>query len=114
MKHEETTVENNDCDFVDIGGVKQSLSDGNRSRKIFTSASLTSAEVVFFHTSMFQLHVAIFIYFIIIFLRSKTWRDSFIFSQRKLDVEFIQLSSLKILNNLRDCMIVFDDACKKI
>ena len=31
MEKVETTVENNDCAFADIGGVKQFLSDGNRS-----------------------------------------------------------------------------------
>ena len=45
---ETTTVENNDCDFVDIGGVEQSLSHENRSWKFFNSVSLPSAEVVFF------------------------------------------------------------------
>ena len=43
---ETTTVENNDCDFVDIGGAEQSLSHENRSWKF--SVSLPSAEVVFF------------------------------------------------------------------
>ena len=45
---ETTTVENNDCDFVDIGGAKQSLSHENRSWKFCNSVSLPSAEVVFF------------------------------------------------------------------
>ena len=45
---ETTTVENNDCDFVDIGGAEQSLSHENRSWKFFNSVSLPSAEVVFF------------------------------------------------------------------
>ena len=45
---ESTTVENNDCDFVDIGGAEQSLSHENRSWKFCNSVSLTSAEVVFF------------------------------------------------------------------
>ena len=31
MENDETTVDNNDCDFVDIGGVEQSLSHKNRS-----------------------------------------------------------------------------------
>ena len=31
MENDETTVENNDCDFVDIGGAEQSLSHENRS-----------------------------------------------------------------------------------
>ena len=35
MENDETTVENNDCDFVDIGGAKQSLSHENRSWKFF-------------------------------------------------------------------------------
>ena len=48
MENDETTVENNDCDFVDIGGVKQSLSHENRSWKLCNSVSLPSAEVVFF------------------------------------------------------------------
>ena len=45
---EATSVENNDCDFVDIGGVEQSLSHENRSWKFCNSVSLPSAEVVFF------------------------------------------------------------------
>ena len=48
MENDETTVENNDCDFVDIGGAKQSLSHENRSWKLCNSVSLPSAEVVFF------------------------------------------------------------------
>ena len=48
MENEETTVENNDCYFVDNGGVEQSLFDGNRSWKLFNSVSLPSAEAVFF------------------------------------------------------------------
>ena len=49
MEIQETTnVENNDCQFVDIGGAEQSLSHENRSRKFFNSVSLPSAEVVFF------------------------------------------------------------------
>ena len=48
MENEETTAENNDYDFVDIGGVEQSLSHGNRSWKFLNSVSLPSAEVVFF------------------------------------------------------------------
>ena len=49
MEIEETTiVENNDCDFVDTGGAKQSLSHENRSWKFCNSVSLPSAEVVFF------------------------------------------------------------------
>ena len=31
MENDETTVEKNDCDFVDIGGAEQSLSHKNRS-----------------------------------------------------------------------------------
>ena len=45
---ETTTVENNDCDFVDIGGAEQSLSHENRSWNFCNSVSLPSAEVVFF------------------------------------------------------------------
>ena len=45
---ETTTVENNDCDFVDIGGAEQSLSHENRSWKFCKTVSLPSAEVVFF------------------------------------------------------------------
>ena len=48
MKIEVTTVENNDCDFVDIGGAKQSLSDVIRSWKGCNFVFLPSAEVVFF------------------------------------------------------------------
>ena len=45
---ETTTVENNDCDFEDIGGAEQSLSHENRSWNFFNYVSLPSAEVVFF------------------------------------------------------------------
>ena len=48
METDETTVENNDCVFVDIGGAEQSLSHENRSWKFCNSVSLPSAEVVFF------------------------------------------------------------------
>ena len=48
MENDETTVENNDCDFVDIGGAEQSLSHEIRSWKFGNSVSLPSAEVVFF------------------------------------------------------------------
>ena len=48
MENDETTVENNDCDFVDIGGAEQSLTHENRSWKFCNSVSLPSAEVVFF------------------------------------------------------------------
>ena len=65
MENDETTVENNDCDFVDIGGAEQSLSHENRSWKLCNSVSLPSAEVVFFHTS----HFDFFIYFKIVFLQ---------------------------------------------
>ena len=50
---ETTTVENNDCDFVDIGGAEQSLSHENRSWKFCNSVSLPSAEVVFFTQACF-------------------------------------------------------------
>ena len=52
MENEETTVQNNDYDFVDIGGVEQSLSHGNRCWKFIDSVSLPSAEVVFSHKSV--------------------------------------------------------------
>ena len=48
MENDETTVENNDCDFVDIGGAEQSLSHENRSWKFCNSVSLPSAKIVFF------------------------------------------------------------------
>ena len=48
MENDETTVENNDCDFVDIGDVKQSISYENSSWKFCNSVSIPSAEVVFF------------------------------------------------------------------
>ena len=32
----------------------------------------------------------------------------------KFDIEFRKLSSFEIVNNLRDCMIVFDDTCEEI
>ena len=54
---EATTVENNDCDFVDIGGAEQSLSHENRSCrswKFRNSVSLPSAEVVFFQFDYFS------------------------------------------------------------
>ena len=35
-------------------------------------------------------------------------------SHNKFDIEFIKLFSFEIVNNLRDCMIVFDDTCKEI
>ena len=35
-------------------------------------------------------------------------------SHNKFDIEFIKLSSFEIVNNLRDCLIVFDDTCKEI
>ena len=48
MEKDETTVENNDCDLVDIGGAEQSLSHENRAWKFCVSISLPSTEVVFF------------------------------------------------------------------
>ena len=48
MENDETTEENSDYDFVDIGGAKQSSSQENRSWKFCNSISLPSAEVVFF------------------------------------------------------------------
>ena len=66
---ETTTVENNDCDFVDIGVAEKSLSHENRSWKFCNSVSLPSAEVVIFHASLFHFHFALFIYFKIIFLQ---------------------------------------------
>ena len=48
MENDETTVENYDCDFVDIGGAKQSLSHENRSWKFCNSVSVPSAKIVFF------------------------------------------------------------------
>ena len=45
MENDETTVQNSDCDFVDIGGVEKSLSRENRSWKFCNSVSLSSAEV---------------------------------------------------------------------
>ena len=53
METEVTTVENNDCNFVDIGGIEQPLSDGNRSWKFSIFVSLQSAEVVFFSHKSF-------------------------------------------------------------
>ena len=35
-------------------------------------------------------------------------------SHNKFDTEYIKLSSFEIFNNLRDCMIVFDDTCEEI
>ena len=67
MENDETTVEINDYDFVDIGGAEPSLSHENRSWKFCNSVSLPSAEVCFtqvlFHTSLFHFHFALFIYF---------------------------------------------------
>ena len=34
-------------------------------------------------------------------------------SHNKFDIEFIELSSFEIVNNLRDCLIVFDDTCEE-
>ena len=70
MENEDTTVENNDCDIVDIGGVEQPLSDGNRYWKLCNSVSLPSAEVVFFTKSV-SLHFVIFFHFKIVFLQPK-------------------------------------------
>ena len=50
---ETTTVENNVCDFVDIGGAEQSLSHENRSWKFCNSVSRPSAELVFFRQVCF-------------------------------------------------------------
>ena len=47
MENEETTVVNKGYDFVDFGGVEQSLSHGNRSWNYCNSVSLPSAVVVF-------------------------------------------------------------------
>ena len=41
-------------------------------------------------------------------------KHRFFVSQHKLDIEFIQLSSFEEVNNLRDCLAVFDDTCKEI
>ena len=38
----------------------------------------------------------------------------FFVSHNKIDNEFFKLSSFEIVNNLRDCMIVFDDICKEM
>ena len=35
-------------------------------------------------------------------------------SHNKFDIEFIKMSCFEIFNNLRDCMIVFDDTCEEI
>ena len=35
-------------------------------------------------------------------------------SHNKFDIEFIKWSSFEIVNNLHDCMIVFDDTCEEI
>ena len=35
-------------------------------------------------------------------------------SHNKFDIEFIKLSSFEFVNNLRDCMIVFEDTCEEI
>ena len=48
MENEETTVENNDHDFEDIGGVEKSLAHGNISGNFYNSVFLPSAEVVFY------------------------------------------------------------------
>ena len=53
MENEETTVANNDCDFVDIGGDEISWFDGNRTWKFCSSVSLPSAEVFFFTQACF-------------------------------------------------------------
>ena len=47
MENDETTVENNDCVFVDYGGAEQSLSHENSFWNFCNSVSLPSA-VVFF------------------------------------------------------------------
>ena len=47
MENDETTVENNDCDFVDIGFVEHSLYHESTSWKLCNFVSLPSAEVVF-------------------------------------------------------------------
>ena len=61
MENDETTVENKDCEFVDIGGVKQSLSHENRSWKFCNSVSVPSAEVVFFTQVCFSFsHKSVF------------------------------------------------------
>ena len=52
-ENEETAVVNNDCDFVDNGGVKQSLSDGNKSWKIWNLFLFRLQDLLFFHTSLF-------------------------------------------------------------
>ena len=52
MENEETTVVNKDCDFVDIGVVKQSLSDEKRSWK-FWKLFLFRLQNLFFYTSLF-------------------------------------------------------------
>ena len=57
METEVTTVENNDCNFVDIGGIKQPLSDGNRSWNFSIFVSLQSAEVFFFFTQVFFIFI---------------------------------------------------------
>ena len=51
MENKETTVVNNDCDFVDIGVVKQSLSDGKRSWN-FWKLFLFRLQNLFFFTQV--------------------------------------------------------------
>ena len=49
---ETTTVENNDCDFVDIGGAEQSLSHENRSWKFLTLFLFRLQKLSFSHKSV--------------------------------------------------------------
>ena len=62
MENEKTTVENNDCVFVDIDCVEQSLSKGISLRNFRISVSSLSAEVVSFTKVCF-----IFCFFFIFF-----------------------------------------------
>ena len=69
MENDETTVENNDCDVVEIGGAEQSLSHENRSWNFFNSVFFSVSRSCLFHTNLFHFHFALFIYFKIAFLQ---------------------------------------------
>ena len=63
MKIEEaTTVENNDCDFVDIGGAKQSLSHEHRSWKFCNSVSFRLQKLSFSHKSVSFLFCSLYLF----------------------------------------------------
>ena len=110
MENEETTVVDNDCGFVDIGVVKQYVSDEKRSWNFWKLFLFRLQNLFFLHMSVFFFHFAKFVSFKRISLKPYLWRDCHLpFDTVQYSCVLVTNFKVKLNNKMissKDCLFV--------